>query len=153
MIEFGWRDNIWYKHMVAGFKLYVRGGHVVLQWHNTMESGFLCRFNGFQLVHSMCLDKRDSLPSGLAHKGCAMYCHLGFLLFGSMKEETHGGDLPSVRYAYIELICLHNGLVYGLITWPYSSSLLLLEFCRCCRVMRASVAQLCGLQELHSWPW
>ena len=105
-----------------------------------MESGFLCGFNGFQLVHSMCLDKRDSLPSALAHEGCAMYFHLRFLHFGFAKEDSHGGDLPTVRYVCIEFIHMHNGLVYGLITWAYSSSLLLLVFCRCRRVMRSIVA-------------
>ena len=118
-----------------------------------MESGFLCRFNGFQLVHSMCLDKRDSLPSGLAHKGCAMYCHLGFLDFGSAKEDSHGSNLPIVRYAYIEFIRLHNGLVYGLITWPYSSSI----FYCILQVPKGNEEQ-CGFtfvgsQWLHSWPW
>ena len=64
-----------------------------------MESGFLFGFNGFQLVHSMRLERRDNLPLGLDHEVCAMCCHLGFLIFGSAKEEIHGGDLQTMRYA------------------------------------------------------
>ena len=67
--------------MVAWFKLYLRGGHVVMQRNKTMESGFLCGFNGFQLVHSMDLVKRDSLPLGLAHDGCVLFVIWGFALW------------------------------------------------------------------------
>ena len=76
-----------------------------------MESGFLYGFNGFQLVHSMYLEKRDNLPLVLAHDGCVICCHLGFLCFGSAKGESHGGDLQTMRYACVEFIHLHIGLV------------------------------------------
>ena len=76
-----------------------------------MESGILCGFNGFQLVHSMRLVKHDSLPLGLAHDGCVMCCHLGFFHFGSTKGEGHGGNLMTVRYDFVGFICLHIGLV------------------------------------------
>ena len=45
-----------------------------------MESGFSVRFNGFYLVHSMCLEKRDSLPLVLAHDSCVMFVIWGFAL-------------------------------------------------------------------------
>ena len=82
-----------------------------MKWNNTMEIGFLYGFNGFQLVYSMCLEKHDSLPLGLAHEVCARCCHLGFLRFGSAKEESHGGDLQTMRYSCIEFIRLHIDLV------------------------------------------
>ena len=103
MIEFGWRHNIWYKHMVARFKFCVRGGHIVMQQNNTMESGFLCGFNGFQLVHSMCLVKRDSLPLGLAHDGCVLFVIWGFSLWIYV-GVNHGGNLQTVRYAHAGLL-------------------------------------------------
>ena len=76
-----------------------------------MESGFLCGFNGLQLVHSMLLVEHDNLPLGLAHNGCVMCCRLGFLCFGSTKGEDHGGDLQIVRYVLFGFIRLHIGLV------------------------------------------
>ena len=35
-------------------------------------------FNGFQLVHSMRLEKHDNLPLGLAHDGCVLFFIWGF---------------------------------------------------------------------------
>ena len=71
----------------------MRGGHVVMKQKKTMESGFLCGFNGFQLVHSMHLVKCDSLPLGLAHDGCVCCFSFAALHFGSAQGEYHGGDL------------------------------------------------------------
>ena len=78
----------------------MRGGHVVKHRNKTMESGFLCGFNGFQLVHSMCLVKRDSLPLGLAHDGCVLFVILGFALW------LYAGEKPWRRPLDCE-VCPH----------------------------------------------
>ena len=75
----------------------MRGGHIVKQQNKNMESEFLCGFNSFQLVHSIRLVKRDSLPLVLAQDGCALYCRLGFIHFGSAQRDGHGSDLQTVR--------------------------------------------------------
>ena len=49
------------------------------------------------LVHLMLVEKCDNLPLGLAHDGCALYCHLGFLHFGSKQRDGHAGNLQTVR--------------------------------------------------------
>ena len=38
-------------------------------------------FNGFQLVHSIRLEKHDSFPLGLAHDGCVLFVIWGFALW------------------------------------------------------------------------
>ena len=49
------------------------------------------------MVRLKLVEKRDSLPLGLAHDGCALYCHLGFIHFGSAQIDGHGSDLQTVR--------------------------------------------------------
>ena len=46
-------------------------------------SGFDDSLMDSSLLHSMLVEKCDSLPLCLAHDGCALYCHLGFIHFGS----------------------------------------------------------------------
>ena len=127
--------------MVAWFKLYVRGGHVVKQWNKTMESGFLCGFNGFQLVHSMCWVKRGSLPLGLAHDGCVCCLSFGVFHYGSAQGRNHGGDLQTVRYVHVGFSMLAHwfGLTFA---QSYFSSLVWILFCKCWKGMRSSLALL-----------
>ena len=49
------------------------------------------------LVHLMLIEKHDSLPLGLAHDGCALYCHLGFICFGSPQRDGHGSDFQTMK--------------------------------------------------------
>ena len=55
------------------------------------------------LVYSMLVEKHDNLPLGLAHDGCALYCHLGFNHFEFAQRDGHGGDLHIVRYGRMNL--------------------------------------------------
>ena len=56
-------------------------------------SGFHKSLMDSNLVHLILVEKCESLPLGLAHDGCALYCHLGFLCFGSAQRNDHGGVL------------------------------------------------------------
>ena len=61
----------------------------------------------------MRLEKRDSLPLGLAHDGCALCLSFGvFLHFGSPQGEDHGGDLHTVRY---DSLGLYAYTLFGLL--------------------------------------
>ena len=66
-------------------------------------SGFDKSLMDSNLVHLMLVEKCDSLPLGLTHDGCALYCHLGFNRFDSMHRDGHGGDLQIVRYSCMNL--------------------------------------------------
>ena len=59
-------------------------------------------------MNLMLVEKPDSLPLGLAHDGWVLYCHLGFIHFGSAQRDSHGSDLQTVRSAYVESIFPHN---------------------------------------------
>ena len=52
-----------------------------MQWRLSYGEWVLYGFNGFQLVHSMCLEKRDILPLGLSHNGCVLFVIWGFSLW------------------------------------------------------------------------
>ena len=60
-------------------------------------SGFDDSLTDSSLLHSKLIEKCDSLPLCLAHDGCALYCHLGFIRFGSMQRDGHRSDLLTVR--------------------------------------------------------
>ena len=66
-----------------------------------MESGFLCGFNGFQLVHSIHLVKCNSVPLVLAHDGCVCCLSFGVLHYGLAQGENHGGHLQTTRYVHV----------------------------------------------------
>ena len=90
--------------LFEGLSVGVEGGiNQYLATRLDYESEFDDTLMDFILVHLMLIEKCDSLPLGLAHDGCTLYCHLGFLHFGSAQRDGHGSELHLVRYAHMNL--------------------------------------------------
>ena len=69
-------------HTIAGFKLSCEKWTCIVMRQNTnYREWVLYGFNGFQLVHSMCLEKHEIPPLGLAHDGCVLFVIWGFALW------------------------------------------------------------------------
>ena len=95
-------------HILHGLSDGMKGGDIrYIVTNRDYGSEFVEMLMDSSLVHLMLFMNHDSLPLGLAHDSCAMYCQLGFCRFGSMHRYGHGGDLQLVRYARIKSISMH----------------------------------------------
>ena len=65
-------------HMITGFKPSCdKWTYIAMQQNLNYGEWVLYGINGFQLVHSILLEKRENLPLGLAHDGCALCLSFG----------------------------------------------------------------------------
>ena len=56
-------------------------------------SGFDKSLMESSLVHLILFINHDSLPLGLAHDSCALYCHFRFLHSGFAQRDGHGSEI------------------------------------------------------------
>ena len=64
-------------HILQGLSDGMKGGYILYIVTNCdYGSGFVETLMDSSLVHLMLVEKCDSVPLGLAHDGCTMYCHL-----------------------------------------------------------------------------
>ena len=83
-LRFSGGETITYgrNHMIAGFNISCgRLSYVVMQGNINYGEWVLYGFSGFQLVHSMLLEKCDNLPLCLDHDGCALCLSFGVYFF------------------------------------------------------------------------
>ena len=98
-------------HMIAGFNPSCgKWTYIAMQRNLNYGEWVWYGISGFQLVHSMLLGERDSLPLGLAHDGCAL-C----LSFGVFEIWLHVAEIPWKRPPNCEVCFV--GFIHLHIVW------------------------------------